>query len=269
MTHRIFTSRPSLFRAAMLALATCTGDFAAVHAASLNFTAEASRATAALSCPAPKTLAASPPLGALYSCILGRAQTVKWFINEAHGTGQVLNVKLMWNDWFKDIGDGLHADKAEMHSAVRAFAVLYAPKHEQRLQALVAGSVAGKVETGEAVISYTYRRGPMIDERLLTLIPKGKALAAAAPTATTARGPAVDEAAACRARVSEAAGYPANLVFVDADPVQETGYKSFMARGRGKDRFFCEVHPDNRYRVKAALDGNFPFKYIAEGQLTK
>ena len=47
--------------------------------------------------------------------------------------------------------------------------------------------------------------------------------------------------------------------------MQETGYKNFMIEGRGKDLFFCEVQSGGRYKVKAALNGNFPFKYIAEG----
>jgi hypothetical protein len=50
-----------------------------------------------------------------------------------------------------------------------------------------------------------------------------------------------------------------------ANPPKKRGYKSFMLKGRGKDLFFCEVHPGRRYKVKAALNGNFPFKYIAEG----
>ena len=48
-------------------------------------------------------------------------------------------------------------------------------------------------------------------------------------------------------------------------PIQEAGYKSYMIEGRGKDLFFCEVYSGGRYKIKAELNGNYPFKYIAEG----
>ena len=70
----------------------------------LSFQAETNRVTKVLSCPRPKITPASPGFGALYGCIVGMVETVKFFINEAEGTGQVKNVKLMWNDWFIDIG---------------------------------------------------------------------------------------------------------------------------------------------------------------------
>lgn len=69
----------------------------------------------------------------------------------------------------------------------------------------------------------------------------------------------------CKAVIAKAAGYSTSFVSGDGEPVQESGYKSFMLKGRGKDLFFCEVHSGGRYKVKAALNGTFPFRYIAEG----
>jgi Family of unknown function (DUF6030)/Domain of unknown function (DUF4124) len=69
----------------------------------------------------------------------------------------------------------------------------------------------------------------------------------------------------CKTVVGKAAGYSASLLSGDGAPVPEAGYKSFMLKGQAKDLFFCEVYSGNRYKVKAALGGNFPFKYIAEG----
>lgn len=69
----------------------------------------------------------------------------------------------------------------------------------------------------------------------------------------------------CKTFVGKAAGYSASLLSGDGAPVLEAGFKSFMLKGQGKDLFFCEVYTGNRYKVKAALGGNFPFKYIAEG----
>jgi hypothetical protein len=74
-----------------------------------------------------------------------------------------------------------------------------------------------------------------------------------------------DDFDSCKAAVARAAGYPATLVSGDGDPVEESGYKSFMIEGRGKDLFFCEVYPGRRYKIKAAINGAYPFKYIAEG----
>lgn len=53
----------------------------------------------------------------------------------------------------------------------------------------------------------------------------------------------------------------------DGEPIEEAGYSSFMVEGRGKDLFFCEVYPDGSYKIKAAFDGNYPFKYVSSGTL--
>lgn len=71
----------------------------------------------------------------------------------------------------------------------------------------------------------------------------------------------------CKSAVSKAAGYSASLISGDGSPIQESGYKSFMLTGKGKDLFFCEVHRNNKYKINAALNGKFPFRYIAQGSL--
>lgn len=70
---------------------------------------------------------------------------------------------------------------------------------------------------------------------------------------------------ACQSVTAKAAGYSVSLISGDGEPIQEAGYQSFMLKGRGKDLFFCEVHSGGRYKVRAALNGKFPFKVIAEG----
>jgi len=81
-----------------------------------------------------------------------------------------------------------------------------------------------------------------------------------------ARKSSANDFNACKAAVAKAVGYPESLLSGDGELIQEAGYKSFMLKGPGKDLFFCEVHPGSRYKVSAALNGNFPFKYIAEGK---
>lgn len=69
----------------------------------------------------------------------------------------------------------------------------------------------------------------------------------------------------CKSVVAKKVGYSPSLLSGDGKPVQEPGYKSFMLNGRNKDLFFCEVHSGGRYKIKAALGGSFPFKYIEKG----
>ena len=70
----------------------------------------------------------------------------------------------------------------------------------------------------------------------------------------------------CKRVVAQAAGYSHTLLSGDGIPTVEAGYKSFMLQGPNKDLFFCESQPGGRYKVKAALAGVFPFRYIAEGR---
>lgn len=69
----------------------------------------------------------------------------------------------------------------------------------------------------------------------------------------------------CKRVVAKAAGYPETELSGDGVPSLEAGYKSFMLKGRGRDLFFCEVHSGGKYKIKAALGGVFPFRYISEG----
>jgi hypothetical protein len=193
--------------------------------------------------------------------VAGKAETVKFFINEDESTGQVKNVKLMWNDWYRDVGYGIHADKSLAQAFVSAFARLYAPGTEMKLASIFFSNSNTNLDVGDYQIAYTYSKGPGIDERLFVLTPKA-VLAAADRIRKSSSG----NFNACKIVVSKAAGYSESLISGDGEPVQETGYKSFMLKGRGKDLFFCEVHPGGRYKVKAALNGSFPFKYIAEGK---
>ncbi|MBI9075659.1 MAG: hypothetical protein JEZ02_09635 [Desulfatibacillum sp.] len=227
----------------------------------LSFQVEADRATKALNCSRAKILPASSGMGALYGCIAGSAETVKLFINEAEDVGKVKNVKLMWNDWFVDVGYGKHADKKEATAFVKAFARLYAPNMEKKLIAIFFSNSNSTLEIGDNQIEFTYRRGSKIDERLFVLTPK-----AVLAVKEQVNNSSADEFCMCKVLVSKAVGYPESQLSGDGEPTQEAGYKSFMIKGRGKDLFFCEIHSNGRYKIKAALNGSFPFKYIAEGK---
>lgn len=137
-----------------------------------SFQEEANRATKELSCQRPKISPASSGLGALYGCITGPAETVKFFINEVEGTGSVKNVKLMWNDWFIDVGYGKHADKKQAEAFVKSFAKLYAPKMEKELLSTFFANTNKTLKAGSYQIAYTFSHGPKIDERLLVVTPQ-------------------------------------------------------------------------------------------------
>ncbi|HFD88170.1 MAG TPA: hypothetical protein ENJ35_10925 [Gammaproteobacteria bacterium] len=130
---------------------------------------ESKRATKELHCSNPKITPASYGMGALYGCIQGEAQTVKWFINEVSNSNRVKNIKLMWNDWFKDIGYGLHADKREAQRALKVLIKLYAPKKGKEVEKAFWGNRDATIESGDFLLKYTYTRGPAIDARLIVV----------------------------------------------------------------------------------------------------
>jgi hypothetical protein len=138
-----------------------------------SFSAEAARLGKLVQCPRPKTTPAGSGMGALFGCVMGRAQTAKLFVNESRSrSGVVENVKVMWNDWFKDAGFGLHADKDEASKIVGAVAGLYAPQSKTELTAAFLGGTSATIEEGRFTLVVRVTRGPEIDERLLIITEK-------------------------------------------------------------------------------------------------
>lgn len=137
-----------------------------------SFSAESSKSTKALNCINVGITPAEYGMGALYGCIQGKAQTVKWFINEVPEKDSVENIKLMWNDWFKDIGYGIHADKQEAEKALMALIQLYAPGQASEVQQAFWDNTDQTIRSDEFILKYTYRRGPAIDERLIVVTSK-------------------------------------------------------------------------------------------------
>jgi len=135
---------------------------------------EAQRATDAIRCPAPKITAASAYTGALYGCIMGPEQTAKFWINEeTRKPGVVRNVKVMWNDWFQDIGYGVHADRQEAISMVNTLADLYVPELKTEFLKAFAGNQGKRWTSDPYAIECRYSRGSAIEERLLILKRRG------------------------------------------------------------------------------------------------
>ncbi len=230
---------------------------------SLSFKKETTRATSLLKCSHPIIAPASEGQGALYSCVAGSAETVKFFINENEKTGHVENIKLIWNDGFTKSGYGLHADQNQAQAFVKTFSQLYAPQLERKLISAFFSNAPAHFNTENYFIEYTYSRGSEVDERLLILTPKAIKTAKETSIQNTS-----NEFTFCKNAVSKAIGYSAVHLSGNGEPIQGSNYKSFMLTGKNKDFFFCEVHSiDHRYKIKATHNGKPPFNYIAEGKL--
>src|SRR5690606_7187967 len=137
-----------------------------------NFNAESKRITESVKCQKPKITPGNESWGALYGCIGGASETVKIFINEQVGSGQVENVKFMWNDWTRDGGYGVHADKALAKAWVSVFGTLYAPQKVDQVINTFFGTKDSTIEGESYVLKFTYRSGPGIDERLFVVVRK-------------------------------------------------------------------------------------------------
>lgn len=226
---------------------------------SFLFEKESEKATKELKCKNAKTTR-EEGLGALYSCISGTAQTVKWFVNEKKGTGEVENIKLMWNDWTSDIGHGLHADKSQANEFLNSIIKLYAPSIKSELTKAFFGTENKKFDLPDVIIEYQYSKGPKIDEHLLVLKPIKEVI-----TQSEEKNTISNDFERCRKVVAKLAGYSVDNLTGDGSPVKEANHISFFIKGKGKDKFFCEVHPNNQYKVRAALNGLYPFKVIGQG----
>lgn len=120
-------------------------------------------------CSGMKRTAASGGFGPLAGCIEGGAETAKLFVNGASGSKEVENVKVMWNDWFKDTGYGLHPDRAEAERLLEAVVNRYVPARLDEVKRAFFGQRTLKDDHEGFGIAVTHDKGPAIEEHLLTL----------------------------------------------------------------------------------------------------
>jgi hypothetical protein len=223
-----------------------------------DFEIEYSNITVAINCENPKITPKGKYTGALYSCIGGNAETVKVFVNESGGS--VKNIKFMWNDWTKDLGDGIHADKILAESWLSKISSLYAEGLERQVKSIFFSDVSQKLETPNYVLEYRYTKGPAIDERLYIVTAK---------EVIKEKEEVIEKSASsyefCKQFISKTVNYSTDNISGDGDPVNENGYNSFFFSGKNKDQFFCEVHSNGLVKIKAARGGKYPFKYIEQG----
>jgi hypothetical protein len=141
-----------------------------------SFRSEAETAKKELQCPNSVDSDITPALydgaGDLYGCIQGKMETVKWFINEIPKSNQVRNVKFLWNDWFKDMGFGIHSDQEEAKKALKVIIKLYAPEKSKEVYNAFFGNTSKTITSTKFILEYTYDRGPAIDERMIIVTEK-------------------------------------------------------------------------------------------------
>ena len=79
--------------------------------------------------------------------------------------------KLVWNDWFKDQGYGVDADKAEALRMLRFLTSEYVSEKAPDLIKAFEGSSSSSFDVKGLRISYRYTRGSAIDERVMVIAP--------------------------------------------------------------------------------------------------
>lgn len=144
--------------------------YAAEVEAFLPFSGETEALSDAIQCPRPATTV-TPGLPDLWGCILAPNEVTKVFVN-ADEMGATANVKVMWNDYTKDIGYGLHTDKAVAQAWLAAVVARYAAASVGEALAAFEGNADVTIENDRFQLSYTFWHGPAIDERLVTITAK-------------------------------------------------------------------------------------------------
>lgn len=138
-----------------------------------SFTTERVKVSSYIACPKSRMNQATGPLGALYSCIGGQAETVKFFVSELPSSGgRVKNVKLLWNDYTKKTGEGIHADAAIAKQWAKHMADMYAPAQKAQVLQVFLSNKNAVVESATHVLTYTYSKGPAADERMFVVTKK-------------------------------------------------------------------------------------------------
>ena len=135
-----------------------------------SFESETAAISDLIKCPAPN-LTQDAGFPDLWGCIWPGAEVAKVFVS-ADGSGGVENVKVMWNDWTRDTGYGVHTDQAMAHAWLSAIATRYAPESVDKVLAAYAGNSDLTIQGPQHTLDYTYWKGPAIDERLVTITVK-------------------------------------------------------------------------------------------------
>lgn len=133
------------------------------------FAAETAALAELIKCPeGSASVTTTPGMPDLWGCILPGAEVLKVFVNEGD-KDQVANVMVMWNDWTRDAGYGLHTDKAMAEAWVAAIATRYAPEQVDAVLTAFRSEADMTIDAGGFTLAYSYYQGPAIAERLIRI----------------------------------------------------------------------------------------------------
>ncbi len=206
-----------------------------------------------------------PGFGMLFGCIEGDAATAKLFVNEMGNSGQVENVKVMWDDWYKDLGYGLHADRREADEIFTAVVSRYAPDRLAELKRSYFGREPLTVIERAFRLVVAHHRGPAIDQHLLT-VTEARADEAKNEVDSARIRDAAPVFERCKDVLARDLHYPRESLSGDGRPIQNEGFQSFMLSGKDNDLFFVEVYPNGDYNIRAAFGKKYPFKQVSAGR---
>lgn len=126
-----------------------------------SFDSEVRKTSATLGCARPKLNNTLAGAGALYSCIGGKEETIKWFINESFKRrGTVRNVKFLWNEFAKDAGYGIGPDRKAALAWAAHLADLYAPTKKPEVLKAFMGKKNLEILAPPFLLNYTFHQGP-------------------------------------------------------------------------------------------------------------
>jgi hypothetical protein len=93
-------------------------------------------------------------------------------LHRRQGKG-VEKVTVIWDDSTKDLSyGGVHSDQGIAEALLAALATRYAPASFAEVLDAFRGTKPKTIRSASFGLRYTYRRGPAIDERLLTITQK-------------------------------------------------------------------------------------------------
>ncbi|MET3999848.1 hypothetical protein [Marinobacterium sp. MBR-109] len=137
-----------------------------------TFNHESNRMTHLLSCDNPKYIPSSKYANKLYSCIGGKSDSVKIFINADSDQKSIKNIKFMWNEYTttKIPGINMQDGKNIAHDWLIKISDHYFPTHKNKiLKKFFSEKNNFEFTDGRYLIKYTFFEGPSINERLLII----------------------------------------------------------------------------------------------------
>ena len=120
-----------------------------------------------LNCIKPKGVSGLGTAGDLFVCKVGEEVTL--YVNQNLDNNTVKSIKLIWNDYTRDVGYGVHAGTAAAKNAATKLGRMYGLAEPEQLAILMSSEDGAELKSETHAFAYTYRQGPSIDERMILI----------------------------------------------------------------------------------------------------